>query len=66
MDNAPNWPDRRLLDLLDLDHPIIQAPITGAASLAPRGWAEARQQIRPRRKRFVVGLYFPQYQLCAS
>jgi nitronate monooxygenase len=34
MDNAPNWPDRRLLDLLDLDHPIIQAPMAGAGGSA--------------------------------
>jgi hypothetical protein len=24
---APSWPNRRLLDLLKIDHPIIQAPI---------------------------------------
>src|SRR5580704_5634955 len=29
---APSWPDRRLLDLLKIDHPIIQAPMGGAVS----------------------------------
>jgi nitronate monooxygenase len=24
------WPDRRLLDLLDIEHPIVQAPMAGA------------------------------------
>ena len=26
------WPDRRLLDLFGIDHPIIQAPMAGASS----------------------------------
>ena len=26
------WPDRRLLDLLGIDHPIIQAPMAGVAT----------------------------------
>ncbi len=26
---APSWPNRRLLDLLKIDHPIIQAPMGG-------------------------------------
>lgn len=26
------WPDRRLLDLLQIDHPILQAPMAGAAT----------------------------------
>jgi nitronate monooxygenase len=26
----PMWPDRRLLDLLKIDHPILQAPMAGA------------------------------------
>jgi len=26
------WPDRRLLDLFDIDHPIVQAPMAGASS----------------------------------
>src|SRR5271156_2650767 len=29
---APGWPNRRLLDLLKIDHPIIQAPMGGAVS----------------------------------
>ncbi len=29
---APSWPNRRLLDLLKIDHPIIQAPMGGAVS----------------------------------
>ena len=28
------WTDRRLMDLLDLDHPIIQAPMAGASTPA--------------------------------
>ena len=28
------WPDRRLLDLLQLEHPIVQAPMAGADSVA--------------------------------
>jgi len=24
------WPDRRLLDLLQIEHPIVQAPMAGA------------------------------------
>lgn len=28
------WPDRRLLDLLGIDHPIIQAPMAGSTSAA--------------------------------
>ena len=31
---APGWPNRRLLDLLKIDHPIIQAPMGGAVSPA--------------------------------
>ena len=30
----PSWPDRRLLDLLDLEIPIIQAPMAGCDSTA--------------------------------
>lgn len=26
------WKDRRLCDLLDIDHPIIQAPMAGAST----------------------------------
>ena len=26
------WPDRRLLDLFGIDHPLIQAPMAGASS----------------------------------
>jgi hypothetical protein len=29
---APSWPNRRLLDLLKIDHPIIQAPMGVAVS----------------------------------
>jgi nitronate monooxygenase len=29
---APGWPNRRLLDLLKIDHPIIQAPMGGTVS----------------------------------
>src|ERR1700691_3990557 len=29
-----SWPDRRLLDLLELEIPIIQAPMAGADSIA--------------------------------
>jgi hypothetical protein len=29
---AAGWPNRRLLDLLKIDHPIIQAPMGGAVS----------------------------------
>jgi nitronate monooxygenase len=28
------WPDRRLLDLLNIEHPIIQAPMAGAQDWA--------------------------------
>lgn len=27
--NRPNWPDRRLCDLLDIESPIVQAPMAG-------------------------------------
>ena len=27
-----DWKDRRLCDLLDIDHPIIQAPMAGAST----------------------------------
>ena len=27
-----NWPDTRLCDLLNIEHPIIQAPMAGATS----------------------------------
>ncbi len=26
------WHDRRVLDLLDIEHPIIQAPMAGASN----------------------------------
>ncbi len=26
------WHDRRILDLLDIEHPIIQAPMAGASN----------------------------------
>ena len=29
-----NWPDRRLLELFDIDHPIVQAPMAGITSPA--------------------------------
>ena len=29
---AAGWPNRRLLDLLKIDHPIVQAPMGGAVS----------------------------------
>jgi nitronate monooxygenase len=29
---APGWPNRRLLDLLKIEHPIVQAPMGGAVS----------------------------------
>jgi hypothetical protein len=29
---APDWPNRRLIDLLKIEHPIIQAPMGGAVS----------------------------------
>lgn len=29
-----NWPDRRLLDLLDIEIPIVQAPMAGSDSVA--------------------------------
>jgi hypothetical protein len=29
---TPSWPNRRLLDLLKIEHPIIQAPMGGAVS----------------------------------
>ena len=29
---APGWPNRRLIDLLKIDHPIIQAPMGGHVS----------------------------------
>jgi nitronate monooxygenase len=32
--NMQSWPDRRLLDLLNLEIPIIQAPMAGADSIA--------------------------------
>lgn len=28
------WPDRRLCDLLDVDHPIVQAPMLGSCTPA--------------------------------
>lgn len=28
------WPDRRVLDLLAIDHPILQAPMAGAQRAA--------------------------------
>jgi nitronate monooxygenase len=31
---APGWPNRRLIDLLKIDHPIVQAPMGGAVSPA--------------------------------
>jgi nitronate monooxygenase len=31
---APGWPNRRLLDLLKIEHPIVQAPMGGAVSPA--------------------------------
>ena len=34
IDGMQRWPDRRLLDLLDLEHPIVQAPMAGADSVA--------------------------------
>ncbi len=36
------WPDRRLLDRLDIVHPIIQAPMGGAAMLAGQGYPLSR------------------------
>lgn len=33
-DNMQHWPDRRLLDLLNLEIPIIQAPMAGSDSVA--------------------------------
>jgi nitronate monooxygenase len=33
-DNMQSWPDRRLLDLLNLEIPIIQAPMAGSDSVA--------------------------------
>ncbi|MEO5925742.1 MAG: nitronate monooxygenase family protein [Bryobacteraceae bacterium] len=30
----PTWPDRRILDLLKIEHPIIQAPMAGSDSVA--------------------------------
>ena len=32
--NAAIWPDRRLLDLLGIEHPIVQAPMAGATTPA--------------------------------
>ncbi len=32
--NMQNWPDRRLLDLLKIEIPIIQAPMAGFDSVA--------------------------------
>jgi len=29
-----NWPDRRICDLFDIEHPIVQAPMAGAATPA--------------------------------
>ena len=26
------WPDRRILDLLDIEHPVIQAPMASASN----------------------------------
>lgn len=34
IDGMQRWPDRRLLDLLNLKHPIIQAPMPRADSVA--------------------------------
>jgi nitronate monooxygenase len=31
-DRAPRWLDRRIIDLLAIDHPILQAPMAGAAN----------------------------------
>jgi hypothetical protein len=32
--NMQHWPDRRLLDLLNIESPIIQAPMAGSDSVA--------------------------------
>lgn len=34
MDKATPWPDHLLLDLLDIEHPISQAPVVGAGGSA--------------------------------
>ena len=34
IDDMQRWPNRRLLDLLNLEHPIVQAPMAGADSVA--------------------------------
>ncbi len=34
METVPSWTDRRLLDLLNLEIPVIQAPMAGADSIA--------------------------------
>ena len=44
------WPDRRLLELFNIELPIVQAPVAGAMDweLADFGAASRRAQIRVR------------------
>ncbi len=41
MDSGINWPDQRLLELCDIDCPIIQAPMAGAGGSALAGAVSA-------------------------